>query len=106
MCDNELKTATRLIEQAIMTHMPSAAVASGWMSAVDPTPFVREMCERFPFAVRPDQMGVTHLTGWLSERGVTAGKAFIMAVRAEWLKERMRAECDKGCPVQVFCDPA
>lgn len=106
MTNREVNDTTKIIKQLICEHMPTAAVASGWMSAIDPEPFVKQMCERFPFDVRPEQMGVTYLTDWLSERGVTAGKAFVLAVRNVWLMERMRAECDKGCPVQVFCDPA
>jgi len=88
----EIERGTRLITQAICEHMPSAAVASGWMSAMDPAPFVKVMCERFPAEVRPEHLGITLLTDWLKEQGVEAGKAFIMEVRKVWLMDRMRAE--------------
>jgi hypothetical protein len=100
MTHDEVKAATRLIEKAICEHMPSAAVASGWMSEVDPAPFVRQMCERFPYGARPENLGVTALTEWLKERGVEAGKNFIRAVREEWIKEEMRRYCQAN-PVRI-----
>lgn len=102
MTRQEKTLATKLITQAICEHMPSAAVASGWMSAVDPAPFVKAMCERFPLGTRPQCLGVTPLTAWLKEQSVEAGKAFVMAVRKVWIMDAMRAECEKGCPVVTF----
>jgi hypothetical protein len=96
MSRTELDAATRFITQAICEHMPSAAVASGWMSAVDLEPFVKAMCERFPFGSRPENLGYTPLANWLKEQGVEAGKAFVMAVRKVWIMDAMRAECAKG----------
>lgn len=93
MTRQEVATATHLIKQAICEHMPSAAVASGWMSEVNPEPFVKAMCERFPFGTRPENLGITPLTNWLKEQGVEAGKSFIMAVRKVWLMDAMRVEC-------------
>jgi hypothetical protein len=81
------------IEQAICEHMPSAAVASGWMSAVDPAPFVAAMCKRFPFGTRPENLGYTPLAKWFLEQGIVAGKAYIMAVRQVWIMDAMRVEC-------------
>jgi hypothetical protein len=104
MTREELKTGTRLITQAICEHMPSAAVASEWMSEVSPEPFVKAMCERFPFGTRPENLGLTPLTEWLKEQGVEAGKAFVMAVRKVWIMDAMRAECAKGSSVATFED--
>lgn len=88
----ELKTAKRLIENAIKVHMPSAAVASGWLSAVDPAAWVARVSRLFPFVDRPENMGLTPLTEWLAARGVEAGPAFVRALRHEWLMTRMAVE--------------
>lgn len=90
---SELKAAKHLIEQAICEHMPSAAVASGWMSAVDPTPWVREMCQRFPCGTRTRELGYSKLVEWLKGHGVEAGKAWVMALRKVWIMDAMRVEC-------------
>lgn len=89
----ELPDPKRLIEQAICQHMPSAAVASGWMSKLNPSDWIKEVSEKFPFAERTTELGLTRLTAWLKERGVEAGESYIKALRIEWLKELMRSEC-------------
>lgn len=104
MTRKEASEATRIIEKAICEHMPSAAVASGWMSEVDPTPFVRETCLRFPFGTRPENLGITPLTAWLEANGVVAGKRFVMVLRKEWIMDAMRAEC--GGKAKNWSDPA
>lgn len=94
MTRDELKTAKHLITQAICEHMPSAAVASGWMSEVDMTPWVRSMCQRFPFGEkRTSELGYGRLVAWLKEQGVEAGKAWVMELRRVWLFDAMRVEC-------------
>lgn len=92
MTHDEVKHATRLIESAICQHMPTAAIASGWLSPVDPSAWVASMCERFPESDRPESLGLTALCDWLTGQGVTAGREFVKALRVQWLKERMRAE--------------
>ncbi len=84
---------TKLIENAIRDHMPSAAVASGWMSEVDCAPWVKAMCERFPYGERPENLGLTPLRGWLKERGVEAGEKWVRKLREVWIKDVMRVEC-------------
>ena len=69
-----------------------AAVASGWLSAVDPAAWVARVSRLFPFVDRPENMGLTPLTEWLAARGVEAGPAFVRALRHEWLMTRMAVE--------------
>lgn len=82
-----------LIKQAVCQHLPSAAIASGFVSPVDFTAWVAQMSERFPMGSRPDTLGLTKLTAWLSEQGVVAGRAWVLALQGEWLHDRMRAAC-------------
>ena len=89
-----MSDATSQIRSLICQHMPTAAVASGLASAVDPGPWVAEVSRRFPLGARPTDHSVPGLTAWLGERGVGAGETWVKALRLEWMKERMRAACD------------
>jgi hypothetical protein len=92
MTKADFQFAKRAIEQAICVHMPSAAVASGWMSAVDVTPWVNAMCDRFPPSARPSDLGMPALTKWASEQGIECGERVLKELRKRWLLDRMRAE--------------
>ena len=66
------------IRQAIAEHMPSAAVASGWVSEVSAEPWVRWVSRLLPYQDRPTDAavyGLTRLTAWLETQGITAGDA-------------------------------
>ena len=43
MIHDEIKEATQTVKWLICRHMPSAAIASGWVSPVDATAFIREL---------------------------------------------------------------
>lgn len=90
MTAKELTDATQAIKQAVCECMPTAAIASGWMSAVDVTPWVDAMCERFPFEVRPASYGLFDLHDWLAGQGVQCGAGHVKALADRWRKERMR----------------
>ena len=93
MTRDEIKEATQTVKGLICRHMSSAAIASGWVSPVDATAFIREVSDQFPYGTRPENLGLTALTGWLAERGVEAGETFIRELRKEWIKEEMREYC-------------
>lgn len=103
LTSQDITTARRLITAAVQKHMPSAAVASGWASAVDPRGWVRRISDLFPFVDRPESMGLTALTLWLKTRGIEAGEHYVKALRQEWLMTRMAVESRRG-PVVCFTD--
>jgi hypothetical protein len=92
MTRSEVASARRLITGLIHKHLPSAAVASGWASGVDPAPWVARVSVLFKFVDRPDDLGMTALTRWLAARGVEAGPAFVKALRHEWIMTAMAVE--------------
>lgn len=104
MTRNELDDARKLIERAVIEHMPTTAAASGLCSLVDYEPWVEATSQRFPLDARPDNLGITPLLAWLKANGIECGRSAGLALRARWLKERMRAECEKGTPVVTFAD--
>jgi hypothetical protein len=89
------------IVQAIHAHMPSAAVASGWASPVDPKPWVDRVSRLIPFVDRPDDMGLTALTDWLNGMGFEAGASFIRALREAWIRDALAVE-SRRLPVRIF----
>jgi hypothetical protein len=69
----DLDTARRTITGLIHQHMPTAAVASGMASAVDPGPWVAWVSGLVRHVDRPRELGLTALTAWLSRMGFAAG---------------------------------
>lgn len=102
MTRTDITTAKRLITGLIHQHMPSAAVASGWASAVSPDAWVSRVSALFKFVDRPEDMGLTALTGWLAARGVEAGESFVKALRKDWMMTRMAEHCHRH-PESVAC---
>lgn len=96
MTREEVAHAKALIVAAIHEHMPSAAVASGWASAVDFSKWVAAMCERFPLESRPENLGITPLLEWLKERGIDCGRKAGLELRKRWLTDAMRDWCQKN----------
>ncbi len=107
MTSQDLALGTRLIRSAIAQHMPSAAVASRWVSAVSPEPWVRYVSTLIPYQDRPTGegcYGLTRLTAWLKTQGITAGESYIRALRIDWLNCAMAVESRRG-PVYCHADP-
>jgi hypothetical protein len=92
MTRQDVNTARRVIVGLIHEHMPTAAVASGWVSAVDPAAWVRKVSDLYPYVERPADLGLTALTRWLEARGVEAGPAFVKALRIEWIMTALAVE--------------
>jgi hypothetical protein len=95
MTPADIATGTRLIRSAIAQHMPSAAVASGWVSAVSPEPWISWVSGLLPYQDRPTGegcYGLTRLTAWLKTQGITAGESYIRELRKEWLTVAMAVE--------------
>lgn len=89
MNSEQIKTA---IVAAVCQHMPTAAIATGLVSPVDSSAFVRSVCERFPREQRPESLGFTPLKVWLKENGVDVGESIVMAIRHEWIMDELRHE--------------
>lgn len=88
---------TPAIRSALVEHMPTAAIATGLVSPVDPSPWVAEISARIPYADRTDcSLGLTGLTAWLAARGITAGVGFLKALRVEWLRVEMVEATRRG----------
>ena len=88
---------TPAIRSALVKHMPTAAIATGLVSPVDPSAWVSEISARIPYSARTDcPFGLTGLTGWLAARGITAGLGFIKALRLEWLRVEMVESTRRG----------
>jgi hypothetical protein len=101
----DLDTARRTITGLIHQHMPTAAVASGMASAVDPGPWVAWVSGLVRHVDRPRELGLTALTAWLKTRGFEAGPAFVKALRHEWILVELAVESRRG-PVACFADVA
>ena len=98
------------IRQAIAEHMPSAAVASGWVSPVDPSAWVAWVSGLLPYQDRPTDAngyGLTRLTAWLKTQGITAGESYLRALREEWLLVALAVESRRSPgAVYIHCRPA
>ncbi len=89
--------STPVILAALLQHMPTAAIATGLVSPVDPSAWVAEISARIPYADRTDcSLGLTGLTAWLTQRGITAGVSFLKALRLEWLRVEMVESTRRG----------
>lgn len=91
----DIDAARPLILQAVHQHMPSAAVASGLASAVDPAPWVAHVCGLIRHVDRPRDLGLTALTAWLAGQGFEAGPAFVRALRTAWITDELACESRK-----------
>lgn len=87
MNNDEIKT---VIIVAVCQYLPSAAIATGLVSPVDTTAFVRQMCERFPYGTRPEELGCSKLKAWLKDRGYDLGESVVMKIRHEWIMDELR----------------
>lgn len=105
MTATDFDTARRLITAAIHQHMPSAAVASGWASAVSPAAWVADVSNLIRHVDRPHDLGLTALTRWLADRGVVAGAEYVKALRKEWILVELAVESRRG-PATCFADPS
>lgn len=96
--------AKEIITQAVLTHMPSAAVASGLVSAVDIAPLVAAVLLEHPHAAvsaytrslgyaSTSDLSVPAVREYCSAFDLPCGDGFVDAFRAELLKSRMRAAC-------------
>lgn len=84
------------LKAIICETMPSAAVASGFISPVNMTGWVKEVSAKFPYETRKEvPLGITPLTDWLKEQGIEAGRKWIEALRTEWIMEELRIESNK-----------
>jgi hypothetical protein len=84
------------IKAVVCETMPTAAIASGFISPVSTAEFVKQVSERFPYEQRKDiPLGITKLTEWLAANGVVAGRTFIDALRTAWIMEELRTESHK-----------
>ena len=92
----DLDTARRTITGLIHQHMPTAAVASGLASAVDPGPWVAWVSGLVRHVDRPRELGLTALTAWLSRMGFAAGVGHAKALRAAWIADELAAESRRG----------
>lgn len=95
MTRSDIDAARPLILQAIHAHMPSAAVASGWASPVDPAAWVASVSNLIRHVDRPYDLGLTALTRWLAARGIEAGPTFVKALRTAWISDEMACESRK-----------
>ena len=84
-------TAARILTTLIHRHMSSAAVDSGWVSAVDPAPWVRLVSGLIPAHDRPARLGYSGLADWLAARGLAAGRGYVLALREAWIRDAMAA---------------
>jgi hypothetical protein len=92
----DLDTARRTITAAVVAHMPTAAVASGFVSAVDSGPWVAWVSGLVRHVDRPRELGLTALTAWLSRMGFAAGVGHVKALRAAWIADELAAESRRG----------
>lgn len=82
--------------------MPSAAIATGLVSPVDTTAFIRQMCERFPREQRPESLALSKLKAWLKDQGYDLGETVVMKIRHEWIVDELRAASQLE-PVSMKC---
>lgn len=87
------RTVTTTIRDAICQHMPSAAIASGFVTPVDFTHFLDGLWEKYGAeAVKLENLGITAVRDFLAAKGETVGERVSNEWRKQILAEVMRIE--------------
>jgi hypothetical protein len=96
------RTVKNTLEHLICKHLPSAAVASGWVGEVDFSKVVADLSQRFPLDTRPENLGLTALREWLTEQEVDLPEGVARLVRKEWMRERMCEASKAMGPIKLW----
>ncbi len=87
------RTVATTIRSMICDHMPSAAVASGFVSPVDFTATLRRLWACYGReVVAMENLGLSAVVRFLAAKGESVGERVVKAWRAEVLAEVMRIE--------------
>ena len=102
------RTLGTTLNSLIAEHMPSAAVASGWVSEVDITPLVDAACAAHGWkavgewavavAGRPADMalGMAGVRAYCEAHGLPTGDTFVKRFRHRLIMTALRDEASRG----------
>lgn len=99
--ERQAEQTAESLRNLLATHLPSAAIASGWISPVDLSAWIDTVSERFPLDARPENLGLSALIAWLADRGIVAGADAVRALRLRWLFAEMVDASRRGAGVVV-----
>lgn len=85
----DIMTEEHLIRQAVNRHMPTAAVASGFISPVAGLydAEIARLDARFPYDDRTQDLGLSRLRQWLNTYAEWPAPGLLKALQREWLRQ-------------------